>query len=215
MMNATPQVLFEESTHTYSVDGTVWPSVTSILNPLMELDGIPRATLEAAAAFGRHVHLATDLWDRGILDESDLDEPLRPYLEGWKKFLRDTGAVVLETERLVSHPTLKIAGRLDKLIGGLVKGRSILDIKTSLNVHWTVALQTAAYREMLSMEELMGSSRGCNILDSLSKTRHCCHLLPDATYRLYTIRDYDSDWNAFLSCVNFHRLRMQHAFRKL
>lgn len=210
-MNAASQVIFDEAEHSYTVDGVRWPSVTQILQPLMELDGIPKAALEAAAQFGSHVHMACHLWNLGRLDESDLDEPLRPYLDGWKRFLRDTGAVVLESERIVRHPVLRVAGMLDDVIRFPRKSeRHILDLKTGSDVHWTVALQTAAYREMLWIESLnAGEDR-----PPLSRIRFCCHLLPDASYRLYTLKEYTRDLNDFISCANFHSLRTQHV-RKL
>lgn len=202
------EVVYSEAEHTYHVAGVRWPSVTQVLDPLMELDGIPREALKAAADFGNHVHQACHLWDIGRLDEDDLDVHLQPYLTGWKAFLRDTGAVVLESERLVSHPTLKVAGRLDRIIRFEPKNqRHVLDIKTAVHVHWTVALQTAAYREMLSHEESFREVG--EDLPTLSKIRFCCHLLPDATYRLLTLKD-PTDLNSFISCLNFHRMRTQH-----
>jgi hypothetical protein len=85
---------FDPAGHRYTVAGERWPSVTEVLDPLLELDGIPRAVLKAAAEFGTHVHMATDLFDKGVLDEPALDPHLAPYLAGWKLFLRDTGAKV-------------------------------------------------------------------------------------------------------------------------
>lgn len=203
-MNA--QLQFDPDLHRYSVNGQGWPSVTQILEPLQILDGIPKDVLAAAAQFGSHVHLACHLHDLGRLDESDLDEPLRPYLEAWKKFLRDTGAVVFESERRVCHPSLKVAGTLDKVIRMPRKNeRFVLDIKSGSTIPWTVGMQTAAYREMLWMD-----GGGIEELPYPSKTRFCCQLKPDATYKLDTLTDQRSDWNDFVSCVNVHRLRLRH-----
>lgn len=201
-MSAAAQVTFDEPTHTYSVDGVRWPSVTQILEPLQLLDGIPQAALDAAARFGSHVHQAAHLYDLGRLDEEDLDDPLRPYLEGWKAFLRDTGAVVLESELRVIHRTLRYAGTLDKVIR--IKERNcVLDLKSGAEVPPTVGPQTAAYREAL--------------LDSqpefeCSRTRYCLHLRNDETYRLHTLTD-SADFNLFVSALNIARWREKHGRR--
>jgi hypothetical protein len=123
--------------------------VTEVLDPLLELDGIPRALLKAAAAFGTHVHMACDLFDRGVLDEPALDPHLSPYLAAWKLFLRDVGAEVLATEMRVAHPKLRYAGTLDKIVRWTRRGKSTLaqiDLKSG-EVPRTVGPQTAAYNE--------------------------------------------------------------------
>lgn len=198
------EIVFNEERHEYHVGGVQFPSVTQVLDPLLELEGIPRAALEAAAHFGTHVHLACHLWDRGELDEEALDPRLAPYLEGWKSFLRETGVVVLSSELRVAHPTLRYAGGLDKVI--LWKRRSketrhVLDLKSGALVPPTVGPQTAAYREAYLTEELV-----------CSPTRYCVHLRADGTYRLHTLEDR-ADFNLFLSALNIHHWRARNARR--
>ncbi|HZO11964.1 MAG TPA: hypothetical protein VFB62_01860, partial [Polyangiaceae bacterium] len=140
---------FDAVEHRYTVAGERWPSVTEVLDPLLELDGIPRAVLKAAAAFGTHVHMACDLFDKGVLDEPALDPHLAPYLAAWKIFLRDTGAVVDASEVRVAHEKLRYAGTLDKAMHWKKRGRvrSVqLDIKSG-EVPRTVGPQTAAYAQ--------------------------------------------------------------------
>jgi hypothetical protein len=205
-------VEFREADHSYWVGHSRWPSVTQILSPLLELDGIPKAVLDAAADFGRNVHAACHLHNLGRLDEADLDEPLRPYLEGWKKFLRDTGAVVLESERIVTHPILKVAGMLDDLLRIPPRNyRHVLDIKSGESIPWTVGMQTAAYREMLWQEErLLPKAQVPE--GTLSIVRFCCQLREDATYKLETL-DSTNDINEFISVLNVHRIRERHGRR--
>ena len=191
---------FDEASHTYTVDGEKWPSVTTILDPLLELDGIPRAALEAAARFGSHVHMATDLYDKGQLDEDALDPHLAPYLAGWKAFLRESGVVVIASELRVCHRLLKVAGTLDKLVRGK-RYRHILDVKSGAEVPWTVGMQTAGYRELYVDEY--------GIMDSgelLSTSRLCVHLKPEGIYKLHVLDD-SRDRNDFISAVNFHNMR--------
>lgn len=208
MAETASPLQFDESTHTYTVGGEKWPSVTAILDPLLELDGIPRAALEAAAAFGRNVHAATDLWDKGVLDEEALDPHLAPYLTGWKSFLRDSGAVVLASELRVSHRLLKVAGTLDKLVRWqknkqLVPARRyVLDLKSSAEVPWTVGMQTSGYRELYLDQFGLVSEEG----EPLATTRLCVHLKPEGKYKLYVLDD-SRDRNDFISAVNFHNMR--------
>ena len=57
------ELAFNAESHTYTLDGRALPSVTQVLDPLNELDGVPRDVLAAATEFGTHVHLACDLHD--------------------------------------------------------------------------------------------------------------------------------------------------------
>jgi hypothetical protein len=174
---------FEPEGHRYTVAGERWPSVTEVLDPLLELDGIPRAVLKAAAQFGTHVHMATDLFDKGILDEPALDPHLAPYLAGWKLFLRDTGAKVTASEVRVGHPKLRYAGTLDKAVAWTKRGRvrsAQIDIKSG-EVPRTVGPQTAAYAEAHEFK---------------FDERYVLALKPDATYRLTKLTD-PTDWSIF------------------
>ncbi len=204
MTNADIQ--FDEATHSYSVGNERWSSVTQIISPLHILDGIPLAALQAAADFGRNVHAATDLFDKGILDEEALDPHLEPYLAGWKSFLRDSGVVVLASEVRVSHRLLKVAGTLDKLTRWKrfkKQFRCILDVKSGAQIHWTVGLQTAGYRELyLDTYGLLDPETG----EPLSTTRLCVHLKPEGIYKLHVLDD-SRDRNDFISAVNFHNMR--------
>ncbi len=189
---------YDADAHEYRVDGERWPSVTEILSPLNELDGIPAHVLRRAADFGTNVHLAVHLINTGRLDRASLDDALAPYVAGWDAFLRDSGAVVVASEVRVMHPGLRYAGTMDSAIRMKRRTRTTvhaLDVKTSATVPRTCALQTAAYREAYAL-----------VRPDLSKTRYCCHLRRDGTYRLIP---YESpgDWNTFVSALNVHRWR--------
>lgn len=189
------QIEFDEAAHRYTVNGERFPSVTEVLDPLLELDGIPKATLKAAAQFGTHVHLACHLYDKGVLDEPALDPHLAPYLAAWKLFLRDTGSTVIHSEVRVVHPKLRYAGTLDKILklGRAINRREpkvLLDIKSG-EVPRTVGPQCAAYEAAYSTEPL---------------PRYCLQLRGDATYRLTKLAD-PTDWSIFLSALNLHHWR--------
>ena len=185
---------FSAERHEYRIGGTRWPSVTEVLDPLLELDGIPKHLLKAAAEFGSHVHQACHLHNVGALNWSTLDPVLAPYVEAWRDFLDENNAIVIASEQRVAHPKLRYAGTLDAIIR--LKGQKVLaDIKTSATVPRTVGPQTAAYQYALG---------------DLTTVRRCVHLRPDGTYRLHKLTDR-ADWNLFLSALNVHQWRHRHA----
>ena len=184
---------FDAETHRYTVGSERLPSVTEVLDPLLELDGIPKHVLKAAAEFGTHVHMATDLFDKGVLDEPALDPHLAPYLAAWKIFLRDTRAVVDASEVRVVHAKLRYAGTFDKAVHWKKRGvlrTALIDIKSG-EVPRTVGPQTAAYAEAHPFK---------------FAERYCLQLRGDATYRLTRLTD-PTDWSIFLSALNLHRWR--------
>lgn len=184
---------FDPVAHSYHAGHRRVPGVTSVLQQIDELDGIPREFLEAAARFGTHVHLATHLFDTGQLDEPSLDRALVPYLDGWRRFLHDSRARVIESERRVYHERLGFAGTLDKVVEWHDLP-DVIDIKSGAAVLRSVRPQTAAYREARMSE---GDIK-------LSKSRYCVHLTKDGKYKVHRYRD-PSDFNIFLSCLNIHR----------
>ena len=194
-MSAAAELTFDEASHTYRVGGKVWPSVTQVLEPLQFLDGVPWAVLEAARKFGTHVHQAVHLWNVGNLDEESLDPHLAPYLAGWKKFLADTGAEVVVSERRILNRRLRYAGTLDSVIRWRQRFH-MLDVKSGA-MPKTVGLQTAAYREALRSE--------CGSL-VLSPVRYCVQLTGFGDYRLHKLTER-TDFNYFTSALNVHRWR--------
>ncbi|MBT9148144.1 MAG: hypothetical protein DDT32_01914 [Syntrophomonadaceae bacterium] len=142
------EVTFQAKSHTYTVDGKRIPSVSQILEPLQDFSNVDPITLMAAQEFGRGVHSMTALWDQGTLDEEDLDIGLIPYLQGWRKFLKQTECEIYEVELAVHHEKYGYAGRLDRLVY-LKRGRrrvcAILDIKTGEAQNPVTGVQLAGY----------------------------------------------------------------------
>lgn len=169
------------------------PNVTRILQPIDELDGIPRDVLERAARFGRHVHLAVHFFNQNILDWDRLDPHLRPYVLAWRKFLAQSGAVVLESEILVHHPVLGYAGQCDAIIRW--SGDHVVDVKSSEAIPRSVGPQTAGYRLALLAD---------GHCQRLSRTRYCVHLKPNGEYAVKKLTD-SRDQTIFISMLNYHR----------
>lgn len=184
-------VQFDEASHTYTVDGQVWPGVTSILRPIMNFTGIPQAVLDAKADLGRRVHFACQLNDENDLDEESVEDDVRPYLVAYRRFLADTGATVLENERVVHHPTFRYCGTLDRVFR-LGHRRAMVDLKTCFSTPISAGPQTAAYVQAL---KALGSDP--------ADERAALRLRPDGTYR-YEVLSAPSDWSVFLACLTLH-----------
>jgi hypothetical protein len=185
---------FDEATHTYRLLGGVVPSVTQILAPLSSFAGIPAHVLEAKRDLGSRVHLACQLDDENDLDESSVEDDVAPYLDGWRRFLRESGAVVLANEQRVAEPALQYAGTLDNVL--LLNGQKwLVDKKTCISLPLAVGPQTAAYQRALG--------------DSTVTHRGALRLRPDGTYRLDSLTGAD-DWTAFYACLALYRFKETH-----
>lgn len=185
----------DEATHTYRLGEVVVPSVTQVLRPLSNFDAIPKHVLEAKADLGRRVHYACQLDDENDLDEDSVEFDVDPYLQGWRKFLRESGAVVLLNEQQVFDPVWRFAGTLDNVLC-LDGFKWVVDKKTCFTVPMAAGPQTAAYLRALG--------------DDTVTHRAAVRLRPDGTYRFDPLSGAD-DWSVFMSCLTLHRFKERHA----
>lgn len=101
---------------------------------------------DSALKFGSAVHETTRLFDEKNLNESTLDKHLKPYLNGWKKFLSDFEPEFNHIETRVENDFY--SGGLDR--DGLIQVKKIvLDIKTGSIQKGACGLQLAAYSHLL------------------------------------------------------------------
>lgn len=182
-------VTFDEASHTYWCGSQRIPGVTEVLRPLVNFDRVPPAVLAAKADLGRRVHFAAQLHDEDDLDEASIEPDVLPYLEAYRRFLAETGAVIVNNEARVFSPVYRYAGTLDRVL--LLNGQHwMVDLKTSLVTPATVGPQTAAY---------------LRALDNPAVThRAALRLRPDGTYRLDPLTD-PNDFSLFLACLTIHR----------
>jgi hypothetical protein len=112
------EVLFDEASHRYTVDGEVWPSATQALT-LVGANGPPPADAAyyyLAGQRGSYVHHACHLDDAGKLRWETLDPVLEPHVRGWQQLKTKHEIQVLSTEQMVLIPHLKIVGTLDHTV---------------------------------------------------------------------------------------------------
>jgi hypothetical protein len=195
---------FDEAKHEYKWQGSVVPHVTGILAPLISYSMVPRDTLELARQKGQHVHKMVELDALGKLDLDALPAWMRPIHTQWRKFVEDTGFIVLATERKVFHPAYNYAGMLD--LRGIMHnhqkycGHGILDIKRSFMAGGVTGLQTAAYAE---------ADDAGKEWDQTVSWRGALKLNENGPYRFEAF-DKKSDFSEFLVCLTYARIKEKY-----
>ena len=130
-----PEFLFEESTHTYTLDGVVIPSVTEICAPITAGKYPPVGVVQQAAARGTRVHELCALYDMDALPD-EIEAELVGYVKAWAAFCRDYKPVWKHIELPLFgeiDPGQPFAGTLDRI--GDIDGRTrVVDIKTAASL---------------------------------------------------------------------------------
>jgi len=134
---------FDAEAHAYYIGESQVPSVTSILK---DAGFMGHYNGTAKRDRGTAIHEATELYDAlGILPD---DDELVPFVKAWGKYLKETGAKILESEQQVYHEGLWYAGTLDRIVDfspdASFPQRAVLDIKSGSKADWH-GLQLAAY----------------------------------------------------------------------
>ena len=186
--------------HIYHLNEMVVPGVTTVLQPITDYGGIDPAILEYKSALGTAVHYATELYDNDDLDFDSLDAALAPYVDGWIKFIADTGFIIELNEHIVYHKRYHYAGMLDR-VGLLNDERCVIDIKCVSVLAPHVGVQLAAYQEAENSVRKK--------VDKITK-RFAAQLKPDGTYRLEPYTDR-TDFSVFTSLLNIHNWDIKHA----
>lgn len=186
-------IQFDPATHTYTLDGTRLVSVTQALKAAGIIDDTWYSS--EACLRGTYVAQATELADRGELDEENLDPALKPYVDAWKGFLLDTGCRVVTIESPVWSSLFGYAGTLDRVVNFGHGIDCIVDIKTGGVEDWH-QLQTAAYQLALEMPA----------------DRMAVYLRDDGTYSARSHTD-PNDSKVFLAAVAVANWKLNHGGR--
>ena len=187
---------FNEATHTYTLGGQVIPGVTSVMQSggLVDLSMVDPDVLEAKSQLGKAVHLATHLDDLGNLDEQSVDELAMGYVQAYRKWRRESGAVIPLSEHMALNLKHRYAGTLDLLVS--INGEEwLIDKKTSSQIHRAAGVQTAAYEEALNLGRRV--------------RRGALQLKPDGTYRLHEFTS-PRDFVVFQACLLIHRFKQEN-----
>jgi hypothetical protein len=190
---------FDAAEHRYFVGDRELPSVTRILQDARLADfSAPWFTADVMER-GTLVHAAIALDNEGALDYDALDPVLVGYVNGWRRYLDEAGATVLDFERPVCDLAAGYAGTLDAIVSERAQLRrpTLIDIKPAL--YPSVSIQTAAYARCAPMPHGY----------SLPFVRAAIVLPGDGTYKREPLDDRD-DERVFLAAVTTFHWRSTH-----
>jgi hypothetical protein len=182
---------FDAAEHRYYFNGEPVPNVTRVLEPMVDYDRVPFRILEHAAQRGNAVHLATEFYDDGDLDEQSLDPEIVPYVQAWRTFRRESGFIVERSEVRVWSERHRFAGTVDAI--GTMRGRRIMvEKKTTAQLHPATAIQVSAYCRAYN-----------SAVAPAERVRECYSvwLRRDGTYR-FKFYDPLEHWAMFLAMLN-------------
>ena len=189
---------FNAERHEYRLDGTILPSVTQVLAPCYDFSMVAPAVLERKRQIGVAVHKAIELLLADDLDEASLVPEITGYLAGWRTFVAECGLHLADfgaVEKPLYHQAYKYAGTPDMTV--CLYGKwTVLDVKTTADLHPAVALQTVGYLELVNANTPKGQHKIVQ--------RCALRLLETGTYRLEGYTD-KNDWTTFLAMLTVHR----------
>lgn len=140
------EIIFDELSHTYTLNGVVLPSVTQVMKRLSKeyYTDINQAVIEKAGKRGTKVHQAIELYETmGVYDEQVKDYVLQ-YLRAKSayKFTPIKQELML-TNGIYCGTVDMIANMNDKLV--------LIDLKATSKINdILVEVQLAGYRQLLS-----------------------------------------------------------------
>jgi hypothetical protein len=110
------RLIFFDDTHTYTVDGEEFPSVSEIIRfASREVYGdVSQFNLDNACSRGSAVHKATEILDK--YGKCECDEDIEPYIRAYVQFRKDFGIKdYAHIEKSLAHEELKYAGTIDRI----------------------------------------------------------------------------------------------------
>ena len=181
---------FEAEGHRYTERGSGIPilSVTQVLDSvgIVDYPDFAKDAMEWKSGLGTAVHTATQFIDssaQGDLDWNTVDQRIVPYIVGYEKFCEEAcfTAQHVELRGAVKLPQGPVAFTLDRIgtLGGL---SAIVEIKCTLNLEKSVAIQLAGYEECVL-------ALGHKPEGSPTFKRIAVQLRENGTYKLYSYAD--------------------------
>jgi hypothetical protein len=178
---------FEEATHTYKVNGIIYPSTTQIMSAI----GLVRPYTGDPwyGERGTAIHKACELHDAGTLDFDSLDPRIVGFVEAYAKFKRETDMEFEYIESRFHHPSYRFCGCIDRAV-------PLVDLKSTSSA---CELQLAGYQSLLLANGIAPGREG-----------YFLHLRENGTYKLAPYRFNRRDTNIFLSATSLWWWRKEH-----
>ncbi len=161
---------FDEAAHRYTVQGRTVPSVTQVLDPLIDFSTVDPLVLENARRLGTAVHAMVELECAGTLDEATLHPRLVGFLAQWRDFVAVTGFRMMHCELRLYSPRYGYAGTMD--LHGMLPGEEVIIDTKSGATPKTAGLQTAAYHQLGVEAGIFPSTTRRRVLDLKENSWH-------------------------------------------
>lgn len=197
-----PDIRFEESTHTYHLDGVRVPSITQVLKCATydDFDHVHPDVLAKKAREGTELARMIEDWVKGRFDVMSYDPVLLGDFDAFEIWHRKTGGMVLHSETIVASKRWQYAGRLDLVYQFPTGVVAMIDIKRTYSPPVSGGPQTAA--QALAFSEMSGDE------DMKNMPRYLLHI-KDEVCTLVPQRDRN-DIKVFLAALNVTKWRMNH-----
>ena len=202
------EFLFDEATHTYTLDGVVIPSVTEICAPITCGKYPPVGVVQQAAARGTRVHELCALYDMDALPD-EIEAGLVGYVKAWAAFCRDYKPVWTHIEFPLYgeiDPGQPFAGTIDRI--GEIDGRTrVVDIKTTASLDRPAKVSLC---EQVTGYEWLADLNDIHVYDGSGMG---VQLFADGNYRVHLTAEIARKYD-FRSSSLFITLRKLHKITK-
>lgn len=202
MKGSNPQIRFEESTHTYWLDGVRVPSITQALKCATydDFDHVHPDVLAKKAREGTELAAMIEDYVKGRFDVMKYDPVLLGDFDAFEIWHRKTGGKILHSEMIVASRRWQYAGRLDLVYMFPSGDLSMIDIKRTYSPPASGGPQTAA--QALAFSEMQDNKNLANMPRYLLHIRdEVCTLVPQKN---------KDDIKVFLAALNVTKWRMKH-----
>lgn len=181
-----PELLFEEKRHIYTLNGQIFPSVTTVMKPLDNAlyKGIDEEVMRTAAARGTAIHNAAENF--ALYGAEDIEPEFQGYFDAFLKWWSDYNPEPLATESRLYHKYLMYSGTAD--LPCIISGkRTLVDYKTS-----------AVVNKMLTGVQLEAYAKAFESHGFKFDEKAILHLKNDGSYQMvrYKVPDIES-WEVF------------------
>ena len=184
---------FEDSTHTYRLDGRVIPSVSKIMEPLSSAvyGGVNPSVLASAAYRGTVIHEAIENYI--TFGEEVIDREYAGYFDAFRDWHDKYSPKAILIEERMYHPMLFYAGTLD-LVCQIGEDLCLVDYKSSSKaIDKNYRVQLEAYRKMLEYKGYYITKKMVLHLKNIGKYEE----------HIYPVQDAEA-WRVFGSLLNIY-----------
>lgn len=185
--------IYDEINRKHTLDGKPIPSVTQVIEVCDSWLKTHRQdeNVKYALEKGRSIHLACELFDKGLLspEPNALDSRIQPYLESWIKFLNTFNPKWISIEQPLFNQQYRFCGKPDRV--ATIDGKiTVIDLKHGAYIE-TYKLQCAAYAEMCGAKDSITV-----ILDENGDTP-----------KIVRSSTHQADWSTFLCFLGVWRFK--------